>query len=60
MPVGGRSAFGANAELRPIALALVYLPETVGKCRRGRFRVGAERNEKLKSKVDKTVTLKLH
>jgi len=34
-----------------------------GDCRKvseGRFRVAAERNEKLKSKVDKTVTLKLH
>ena len=37
MPVSGRSAFGANPELGPIALALVYLPEIVEKCRRGGF-----------------------
>jgi len=34
MPVGGRSALGANPQIRPIALPLGYLPESVGKCRR--------------------------
>jgi len=35
MPVSGRPAFGVNPKLGPIALSLGYLPETVGKCRRG-------------------------
>jgi len=35
MPVGGRPVPGVNPEIRPRALSLGYLPETVEKCRRG-------------------------
>jgi hypothetical protein len=35
MPVGGRPVPGVNPEIRPIALSLGYLPETVEKSRRG-------------------------
>ncbi len=48
MPVGGRPVPGVNPEIRPRALSLGYLPETVEKCRRD------EISGQPKKKLDKT------
>lgn len=62
--MSGRSAFGANPEIRPTALpacacahadrSLGYLPETVEKCRSVPLRVAAK---KTKSEIDKATLL---